>query len=98
MVALLALGADVLVALIAELHAGTIWDVYALSAPVASSTTVAVPPVLPTLVAGKSFRDAHLCTGLAPLENILALFEDLPILVVGEEDDAGAWLRADNVL
>lgn len=98
MVALLTLGADVLVALIAEFHAGTIWDVYALSASVASSATVAVPSVLPTLVARKSFRDAHLCTALAPLENILALFEDLSILVVGEEDDAGAWFRADNVL
>ena len=98
MVAFLAFGADILVTLLAELHARPVGNVDALAASVARSTTVAVPPVFIALITGKGLCDAQFGTGDTPLEDIIALFEDVRALIVFEHDEAGAWRRANDVL
>lgn len=90
--------ADKLIALLAELHARSVWNVNALTASVVGSAAVSVPPIVFAFVAGEGTSQSQLGAAFASFEYLVAFAEDFIAVSVGNHDEAWARLGADDVL
>jgi len=82
----LAFVANMLVALLAEFHARSVWNVDALAASVVGAAAVSVPPILLTLVTTQGFCQAQLSTAHATLEHLSAFLEHLLAIFARNHD------------